>query len=77
MYPTMLIIALIIDICAVAAFANVAKSKGQEEKVGTVWLLGLFLSFIVAGIYVAALPDRSTSTADAHQSVTNKDLPKL
>lgn len=48
-------------------FCKIAKDKGHK-KTAAIWIFGIFLTPIVAGIYTIALPDRST--APASQSYT-------
>lgn len=49
---------------AIHSFVEVAKMKGHhQDGAGTLWLIGLFASPIVLGLYAAALPDRAAPPA--------------
>lgn len=49
---------------AIHLFVEVAKMKGHhQDGTGSLWLIGLFASPIVLGLYAAALPDRATPVA--------------
>lgn len=49
---------------AIHSFVEVVKMKGHhQEGATTLWLIGLFASPIVLGLYAAALPDRNATVA--------------
>ena len=72
------IILIVINLCATSAFAGVAKEKGRSDCTPVVWALGIFCSVLVAGLYVAALPDWSVKPAASPQPAAPKDeLPAI
>ncbi len=49
---------------AIHSFVEIVRMKGHhQESAGTLWLIGLFASPIVLGLYAAALPDRNAAGA--------------
>lgn len=57
-----LIVMLIAWLCAINLFVEAARKKGYycNGGSGILWFIGIFATPIVVGIYVSALPDRST-----------------
>lgn len=80
-----LIVSIIIELIGISAFVGIPEEKGYEGKRGTVWLLGIFCTIVVAGLYVAALPDKFARPLSAPQNglpgglpvVTDDELPSL
>lgn len=75
------IIALGIYIAFTYCFVNLAKEKGCDGT-GTIWLMGILGSPFLAGIYVAALPDRGQTGIAApgavpQQQDINSQLPPI
>lgn len=54
-----LLIAFLISLLAISLLVNAAKEKGfHRNDAGVLWLVGIFASPIVLGLYTASLPDR-------------------
>lgn len=78
LFPLIAIVALVLNICATAAFAGVAKEKSPGSGTSTVWLLGIFCGSMIAGIYAAALPDRAgTPAAVSAPKAAEDELPSI
>lgn len=78
LFPLIAIVALVLNICATAAFAGVAKEKGRSDSTLVVWALGIFCGAMIAGIYAAALPDRAGTPAAVSAPKTAEDeLPSI
>ena len=73
----LLVIALVINLCATSAFAEIAHMKGHSNNAITVWVLGFFCSVVVAGLYVAALPDRAKIIPPNMPNTTYGGLPRM
>ena len=80
-YLFALIVFAFIELLGISAFVNILEEKGYEGKRGTVWLLGIFCTIAIAGLYVAALPDKYARPADINSpralSAIDDELPRL
>lgn len=64
----------------VSCFVGIAKEKGST-KTGTVWIMGILGSPFLAGLYVAALPDRGMEnpaiSGSRSQQTISSQLPPI
>lgn len=69
---------LIVALVSINLFVSAAREKGHcKEGSGTLWLIGIFASPIILGLYVCALPDRAGApTVDAPKQLED-ELPQL
>ena len=63
-------------IVAINMFIEAAERKGNDVSTGMLWFVGIFLSPIVVGLYVAALPDLSKKVVTKEEA-TEAELPDL
>lgn len=62
--PLVLIIAFFISLLVISLLVNAAKEKGfHRNDAGVLWVIGIFASPIVLGLYTASLPDRGAPAA--------------
>ena len=61
-----LLTAFVISLIAISLLVDAAKAKGfHRNDAGVLWVIGIFASPIVLGLYTASLPDRSAPAATA------------
>ena len=62
--PLVLIIAFFISLLVISLLVNAAKEKGfHRNDAAVLWVIGIFASPIVLGLYTASLPDRGAPAA--------------
>lgn len=58
-------------------FVEIAKEKGYADRSGTIWVLSLFGTGVVAALYTIALPDKAGRPADLQSTPAEDELPSL
>lgn len=62
----LLLIAFAISLVAISLLIRAAKEKGYHcSSTGILWLVGIFATPVVLGLYTASLPDRNAMAKDA------------
>lgn len=57
-----LFVAFIISLVAISLLIKAAKEKGyHRSSAGILWLVGIFATPVVLGLYTASLPDRNAT----------------
>ena len=65
-------------IAAIALFIGVKREKGySSEGNGLLWIIGIFATPIVVGLYVIALPDKRLVSASEAASQRSEELPEV
>lgn len=60
-----LLIAFAISLVAISLLVKAAKEKGyHRSSAGILWLVGIFATPVVLGLYTASLPDRNATTKE-------------
>ena len=60
-----LLIAFAISLVAISLLIKAAKEKGyHRSSTGILWLVGIFATPVVLGLYTASLPDRNAATKE-------------